>query len=219
MRRSVRGDIFIPPGNVADAVSGDRVRVEVHRRKHRGEKSIVGRVVEILERGQAKFVGVLRKEGKQWWVEPDGTSLRDHVLIRDPHAKNAKDGDKVAIELVHYPEEQYYAEGVIVEVLGEAGKPSVETRAVITAHGLRDAFPDEVIDEAREASHKFENLEKELSRREDLRDVFTITIDPPDAKDFDDAITVSRDEASGEWTLVCAHRRCRPLRQARLSAR
>jgi len=197
------GDIFVPPGNVADAVTGDRVRVEVHRRKHEGEKSIVGRVVEIIERGQAKFVGVLRKEGKQWWVEPDGTNLRDHILIRDPHAKNAKDGDKVAIELVHYPEEQYYAEGVIVEVLGEAGRPSVETRAVITAHGLRDAFPEDVVQEARDAARSLDDVDhlSEGGEREDLRDVFTITIDPPDAKDFDDAISISRDQESGEWLL------------------
>jgi len=203
------GDIFIPPPNLADAVTGDRVRVKVMQerdRYRRGEGapdfSQVGRVIEVIERGQARYTGVLRKEKKQWMVEPDGKLLRDPVLVRDPHAKGAKEGDKVVIEIVHYPQGAYLAEGVITEVLGEAGKPSVETQAVIAGHGLRQKFPDDVVEQAREASQQFdERDESDFEEREDLRDLFTITIDPPDARDFDDAITLDYDSDRDEWTL------------------
>ncbi len=156
------GDIFIPPPNLADAVTGDRVRVKVMRDRDRFRRgqggpgfSQVGQVMEVIERGQAKFTGVLRREKKQWLVEPDGKLLRDPVIVRDPHAKGAKEGDKVVIELLHYPKGAYLAEGVITEVLGEAGKPTVETQAIIAAHGLRAQFPEEVVEQARAASGNF----------------------------------------------------------------
>jgi len=199
------GDIFIPPDNLADAVNGDRVRIRlIVRRNQRGGRrgNRVGRVIEIVERGQTKFVGALYKEGKTWLVEADGGALRDPIVIRDPHAKNAKAGDKVVVELTQYPEGDHLPEGVITEVLGESGRPSVETQAVITAHGLRDHFEEDVLEEARAASQTFDQQAEEgWPGREDLRDRFTITIDPPDAKDFDDAITLERDEEADEWTL------------------
>jgi ribonuclease R len=203
------GDIFIPPHNLSDAVTGDRVRVKVMKERDRYRKgegapdySQVGRVVEVIERGQARYTGVLRREKKQWLVEPDGKLLRDPVIVRDPHAKGAKEGDKVVIEIVHYPKGAYLAEGVITEVLGEAGKPTVETQAVIAAHGLRQRFPEEVVEQARQASRSFnEHDHSEYEDREDLRGVFTLTIDPPDAKDFDDAITIDYDKSKDEWTL------------------
>lgn len=205
------GDLFVPPGNAGTAISGDRVRAKVIRAAGRdrpcpgggGRSPYIGRIVEVLDRGQEHFVGTLTKDGKRWFVEPDGRSLHDPVLIRDPHAKNAKAGDKVVIELMHYPDDQYVAEGVIVKVLGEAGRPDVETQAVIAAHGLRTEFPEEAVSQARQASRSFDQeLQRgDLEDREDLRDQFIFTIDPPDAKDFDDAISIAYDAAASEWTL------------------
>lgn len=206
------GDLFIPAGNTRDAVSGDRVRAEVIHRSSRWSQSgkgarndrspFVGRIVEVLERGQEHFVGTLVNDRGRWFVKPDGRSLHDHVLIRDPHAKNAKEGDKVAIELMHYPEGDFVAEGVIVKVLGEAGRPDVETQAVIIAHGLRTDFPGEVIEQARATSRRFDTQSKgPWPDREDLTDRFIFTIDPPDAKDFDDAISIRYDAKNDEWEL------------------
>ena len=89
------GDLFVPRGNSRDAISGDRVRATVVRqawraKAHPGRSDVVGRIAEVLERGQEQFVGVLVKRGRNWLVEPDGRSLHDPVLIRDPGAKNAK---------------------------------------------------------------------------------------------------------------------------------
>jgi len=211
------GDIFVPPDNVHDAVSGDRVRAKLMRKRSRfggaGDETI-GRVVEVLERGRAMFTGTLHRERNQWIVDPDGRLLQDAVIIRDPHAKNAREGDKVVIEITQYPKGGFLAEGVILEVLGEAGRPSVETKAVIVAHGLRDSMPEPALDEARRAARQFEreaghagageastSTRRSHHSREDIRHLFTITIDPPDAKDFDDAISIDFNRAAEEWTL------------------
>ena len=210
------GDLFIPPGETLDAISGDTVRCRVvrrtdHRSRGRGSgdasrRGVVGRVAEILERGRTTFAGTVRKRGRNWVIEPDGTDLRDPVVVRDPHAKNAKAGDKVVFELVQRPDEHGLGEAVITEVLGEAGEPDVETRAIIAAHGLRDAFESVVVEEARAAAAGFDSeLENdafaERKDREDLRDRFIFTIDPPDARDFDDAISIEHDPDENEWEL------------------
>lgn len=203
------GDLYIPQGNTSDAISGDRVRARVMQRRDRwgprtsDERSpFIGRVVEVLERGQSKFVGTLLQRGRMWIVEPDGRTLHESVVIRDPFVKNSKAGDKVVFELTQYPEEGRAAEGVIVESLGEAGRPDVETQAVITAHGLRTVFPDAAVDQARDIARQFERKAKgPWTDREDLTERFIFTIDPPDAKDYDDAISIDHDSATGEWTL------------------
>ncbi|MHC4304292.1 MAG: ribonuclease R family protein [Planctomycetota bacterium] len=200
------GDLFIPQGKTRDAISGDRVRARVIRQAWRGKarpgrSPFIGQIVEVVERGREHFTGVLFERGGTWFVEPSGKSLYEPVLIRDPHVKGAKAGDEVVIELMHYPTEHYVPEGVIVRVLGDAGRPDVQTEAIIVAHGLRTEFPQAALDQASKASRSFDAAVKVSTEREDLADTFTFTIDPPDAKDFDDAITISHDKATDEWTL------------------
>jgi ribonuclease R len=200
------GDLFIPQGKTRDAISGDRVRARVIRQTWRGKarpgrSPFIGQIVEVIERGREHFTGVLFERGGAWFVEPSGKSLYEPVLIRDPHVKGAKAGDQVVIELLHYPTEHYVPEGVIVRVLGEAGRPDVETEAIIVAHGLRTEFPQAALDQAAAAARSFDGTVEPGDQREDLTGTFTFTIDPPDAKDFDDAITISHDEESDQWTL------------------
>jgi ribonuclease R len=215
------GDLFIPRGETKDAISGDRVRCRVMRRNSSGsrdrgrgagrsggpggdsvKRSVVGRVLEVLERGRTRFAGNLVRQGRHWFIEPDGKILQAPVLVRDPHAKNAKAGDKVVFDLVVHPDESTVGEAAITEVLGVSGEPDVETRAVIESYGLRDGFEDVVLDEARAAAATFEHDSKDIGDdREDLSDRLIFTIDPPDAKDFDDAISIDYDEESGEWEL------------------
>jgi ribonuclease R len=201
------GDLFVPPGSSGGAISGDEVRARVVRaggtgREGGGRSPFVGRIVEVLKRGRENFVGELYKDGRKWFVQPDGRTLHDPVLIHEPETKNAKAGDKVVFELLHYPDSEHLAEGVIVKVLGDAGRPDVETQAVITAHGLRTEFDEDVFDEARASSQSFaQESEGPWPDRENLTGEYTFTIDPPDAKDFDDAISISHDAARDEWTL------------------
>ena len=187
------GDLFIPPGATGDAMNGDRVRAKViheSRRAGTGKSPFVGRIVEVLQRVDRQYVGTLIKRGKLHVVQVDGRLMRDPVVIRDPSVKNARVGDKVVIEIVEYPNDSNdVAEGVITEVLGAGGEPQVETLSVIRAYGLAEKFPPEVIKEARRVSQAFDPdvIPKD---REDLTGVLTLTIDPPTAKDYDDAISI-----------------------------
>ena len=196
------GDIFIPPMALGGAISGDRVRISITRRRGFKGKGPSGRVEEILHRRQTTFAGTIRKRGKAWLIDPDGRALRASIIVRDPHARSLRAGDKVAFELVADPDGDMLGEGVVTEVLGEAGKPDVETSAVVAAYGLRTTFPDEVLDGARAAASSFERWREDVpAEREDLTGQIVFTIDPPDARDFDDAISISWDEDSQEWTL------------------
>lgn len=209
------GDIFIPAEGVGEALSGDRVLVRVRRdRDGPTGASYIGHVREILERKRTTFTGELEKRpgvGGGWIVHPDGKVLTDIVVVRDAESKNAKPGDKVEFELTAYPDGNLVAEGVITRVLGEAGRPDVETQAVIASHNLPGEFEDECVDQARAASDRFaaEIAEYQVKGiaalggervRLDLTKDFILTIDPPDAKDYDDAISIQR-RADGGWDL------------------
>ena len=200
------GDLFVPAGNTDSALTGDHVRARVIHRPRRvgrpttGKQTIspyIGMIVEIIQRSERQYVGNLMKRGDQWVVRVDGKLLNDPVIIRDPHAKNATAGDKVAIELIEYPSGDQVAEGVITEVLGESGLPDVETLAVMKTYGLADKFPPPVLEEARAVAARFDDNTVPTDR-EDLTKRLICTIDPPDARDFDDAISIDRLDSKTE---------------------
>jgi ribonuclease R len=191
------GDLFVPPEDTLNALTGDTVRAEVVRTVRRGEKDTIGRILEVMKRKRKSFTGELVQRGGKWLVFPDGKELTDPVVVPDAGAKHAKAGDKVVVELLHYPEGSMLAEGVVVRVLGEAGLPDVETQAVIAAYDLPGEFEPEHVEQARDATRRFDEevergREQGFKDREDLRTDFIITIDPPDAKDYDDAISIKR---------------------------
>ncbi|MEX2219585.1 MAG: VacB/RNase II family 3'-5' exoribonuclease [Phycisphaerales bacterium] len=223
------GDLFIPPEMTGEALTGDRVRVRVRKEKRRGgsgasgpggRSPYVGEIVEVVTRKRSQFTGELRKQGSQWLVMPDGRELREPVVVRDPQAKNAREGDKVVIELLEYPTSNAYGgtvlgEGVIVRVLGKTGEPDVETQAVIAAFSLPGEFPGVAVDQARGLAGEFDDEVRSLREasrdseghrvlegsdfpRLDLTDEFILTIDPPDAKDYDDAISIRRSDKGWE---------------------
>jgi len=199
-QRFREGDVYIGSGGEGDAVSGDTVRVSVSKgEKWKKNKGSSGRIIEVISRGRSEYVGTIFKRGKGWLAQPDGRELHDPIIIRDVGAKDAKEGDKVVFEMLHYPEKDSYGEGVITRVLGDAGRPDVETQAVVLAYGLHEDFDEASKDEARLASAHFEETGDE--DREDLTKTFIFTIDPPDARDFDDAINIGFDEENQEWEL------------------
>ena len=193
------GDLFISPSDKADAMTGDIVMARVQRKgKRGGEIRYSGEIIEILERAQNRFVGTLVKHPRSWLVEPDGKSFFDPISVDDVGAKGAKEKDKVVVEILSYPTEKYLARGVIVEVLGKAGLYATEIKSIIHQYHLPGEFDAECIKQARRAAGRF-NAE-ELNGRQDVTDKVIITIDPPDAKDFDDAISIERD-AEDNWVL------------------
>ncbi|USN98071.1 MAG: VacB/RNase II family 3'-5' exoribonuclease [Phycisphaeraceae bacterium] len=210
--KSADGDVFIPEHATNGALSGDTVKIEYERdfrrEKRLGslQKQFAGEVIEILKRRRANFTGEIGKQGDTWLAYPDGKELTDPVVVRDAEAKNVKPGDKVVLEIIEYPEGNALPEGVITKVLGEAGRPDVETQAVIAAYSLPESeFDDDCIEQARNASAEFDRQIHEWEQRgqaalnefdeagrADITDVFISTIDPPDAKDYDDAISIRR---------------------------
>ncbi|WP_337174580.1 ribonuclease R [Paludisphaera sp.] len=190
--------IYIPPEAAGDASSGDEVAVKIVKRSRREGMNDEGRVIQIVARASGAFVGTYREEGGAGYVKVDGTTFHDLIYVGDPGAKGAKPGDKVALEMVRYPTPYQEGEGVVTEILGERGAPGVDTLTVIRAFNIPDVFPESVLHEARELARAFH--EEDVSGREDLRGLLTVTIDPATARDFDDAISLSRDE-NGHWSL------------------
>jgi ribonuclease R len=191
-------DLFIPPGAAMDAVTGDTVEATVAHRKGRGgEKMTSGRIVRVISRGNSRFVGELLHQQKEWIVVPDGNRLHVPVFVADVGAKNARAGDQVVVEILTYPTPGRPARGVIVERLGPRGKPGVDLLGIIRQYDLADAFEKDVLAEARQVTRRFD-LDKVLAEREDLRDETIITIDPDDARDFDDAISLQRSDDGWE---------------------
>jgi len=186
------GDLFIPPDATAGAMTGDIVIAKVKRKGKRcGEMQYSGQIIEVLERAQNRFVGTLVKHPEAWLVEPDGKSFFDPISVDDVAAKGAKEKDKVVVEILSYPTEKYLARGVIVEVLGKAGRYDTEIKSIIQQYHLPGQFDADCIEQARRAANKFDPEKR--STRQDITDKIIITIDPPDAKDFDDAISIEKD--------------------------
>lgn len=185
------GDLYVPPRNTGTALTGDRVRARVMHQPGRGRSPYIGLVIEIIQRANKHFAGTLQRQLDSWVVRVDGRLLHEPVIVRDPHAKNAKDGDKVVVELIEYPTDEEPAEGVIIEVLGEAGLPDVETVAVMRAHGLEERFPATVLEDASRVIAAWDDTTIPADRQ-DLTAQLICTIDPPDARDFDDAISIDK---------------------------
>ncbi len=190
---NAHGDLFIPIGENLDAVTGDVVTAKVIVRDKydtRDKKNIFGRVIEVLKRATNKVVGTLAKQNGRWVVLPDGKVFRSAIEVGDVGAKNAAENDKVVVELLKYPLGDELAQGVITEILGAKGEPEVELQSVIRQYDLPREFPEAVLEQARQAARNYDPESMLGGDREDLRNELIVTIDPDDARDFDDAISL-----------------------------
>ncbi|OHB73188.1 MAG: ribonuclease R [Planctomycetes bacterium RBG_16_55_9] len=193
------GDLFVPPDATAEAMTGDVVIAKVKQKSRRGgEMRCTGEIIEILERARNKFVGTLVKRPEGWFVQPDGKSFFEPISVDDVGAKGAREKDKVVVEILTYPTEKHLARGVIVEVLGKAGRYETEIKSIIYQYHLPGEFDGGCIEQARRAAAQFDP--EKLDSRQDITDKVIVTIDPPDAKDFDDAISLERD-SDAHWVL------------------
>ena len=196
---TAKGDqIYIPIDAGRDASTGDEVQVKIVKRAKGPGFNPEGKIVQVVTRASGLFVGNYSEEGGHGYVRVDGTAFQEPLSVGDPGAKGARPGDKVAVEIARYPTPFRAGEGVITEVFGPRGEPKVETVAIIRALGIPDVFDDDTLDDARRQAKGFD--EDDVSDRLDLRNQLTITIDPASARDFDDAITLTRDD-NGYWTL------------------
>ncbi|MCQ2305249.1 MAG: ribonuclease R [Bacteroidales bacterium] len=187
-------DIFIASNNTGKALHGDRVRVAMFPK--RNKKKPEGEIVEVLERKHTDFVGLLRITHGYVFVVPDMESIPVDIFVPKGELNGAKNGQKVIVHLVDWPDGSGNPFGEIVRVLGTPGENDVEMESILAAHEYPIDFPEEVEKEA--ASIPVKIKAEEIRKRRDFRDVFTVTIDPADAKDFDDAISLRKLE-NGHW--------------------
>ena len=190
-------DIYIPAKYAGDASTGDAVVVQISKHRH-GEPGVRGEIVEILERQTSEFVGTYFESRGAGYVQVDGTLFSQPIYVGDPGAKNAQPDDKVVFEMVRFPSPLHDGEGVITEVLGPRGKPGVDTLSILREYNLVEPFAEDALDDARRQAEKFE--ERVPEGRTDYTKTTIVTIDPEDARDFDDAISLERLE-TGNWLL------------------
>jgi ribonuclease R len=189
--------IYVQPEDMRGALTGDEVELELLKRRRSGGQ-LCGRVLEVTNRARQQFVGLYDEQRRRGVVTIDGGLFAAPVSVGDPGAKGARPGDKVVVEMVRFPEGHHAGEAVITKVLGAHGEPGVDTLSIIHEFGLRDEFPEDVLRDARRQAQAFD--ETDLGGRLDLTGDTIITIDPIDARDFDDAISLSREER-GHWRL------------------
>jgi ribonuclease R len=193
-------DIAVREDASLDASTGDEVLVKVLS-KGRGEAGPRGEVLQVLTRATRQFVGTYFERDGAGHVRVDGTVFSHSIYVGDPGAKGARPDDKVVIEMLRFPsQEDYRGEAVITEVLGPRGRPGVDTLSIIREYELPDKFAEDVLEEARAAAAAFR--EDDLAGRTDFTGDTVITIDPADARDFDDAVSLTIDPRSKHWQLA-----------------
>ncbi len=193
---SLSEDVFINSNNTNRSFNGDLVKV--HLFPKRGRRKLEGQIVEIVERRKTTFVGVLQISKKFAFLVPDKDSIPFDFFIPIDKIKGGKDGEKVIVQFTDWPEQSRNPFGEVIEVLGKPGNNNVEMLSILAANDFPLSFPKHVEKEA----HKIKNevLKEEITKRKDFRNIFTCTIDPFDAKDFDDALSI-RKLKNGNWEI------------------
>jgi len=208
-----QADIFIAAENTGIAMHGDRVIVRINRdvppRPAKARARVAfrhgrpeGRVIRILERARDTIVGTLQRSRSFYYVVPDDPRLVHDVYVQVPPRsklpQGPNPGDKVVVRLEAWESRHVNPEGEIIEVLGPASAPGVDMLSIVRKYDLPVEFPESVLEEANRVPERVDA--RALEGREDLRDKFSVTIDPDDARDFDDAIHVDKIDNQG-WQL------------------
>ncbi len=190
-------DIFIHSKNVKDAMQGDKVLVVTY---HFKGKKIEGSVLKVIERKRDEFVGTFQliKHKDFGFVVSDKKSMSTDIFV--PRGKNggAEDGDKVVVKMIDWRAGEKNPEGEIIKVLGAPGEHETEIHSILAEYGLPYDFPEEVENEAQGIDRKIHD--HEVAKRRDMRGICTFTIDPKDAKDFDDALSIQKLD-NGNWEI------------------
>lgn len=181
-------DVFIPQVNLNHALNGDKVKVIVYARSK--SRRPEGEVVEILERKKETFVGIIQCSRQYAFLVPSGKQLPYDIFIPLNELNGAKDGDKAIVKITEWPENQKNPVGTVLEVLGRPGDNDTEMNAIMAEFELPVKFPANV----EKAAEKIPDTipDEEYKTRKDFREITTFTIDPKDAKDFDDALSIRK---------------------------
>lgn len=180
-------DVFIASNNINKALDGDEVEFYAYKRRKRGK--IEGEITNILKRAKTEYVGTIQiQQNRNFaFVVADSSKMYKDIFVPINKAKKAEDGDKVLVTLTDWPEKADSPYGKVLEVLGKPGEHNTEIHAILAEYGLPHEFPYEVEQFANNLDISI--TEEEIAKRRDMRKDLTFTIDPKDAKDFDDALS------------------------------
>jgi ribonuclease R len=190
-------DIFIHSKNVKDALQGDKVLIVTYTYKG---KKLEGSVLEVLERTRTEFVGTLQVVAHKdfGFVVCDKKSINTDIFIPKGKFGGAEDGDKVVVKMTEWRPGDKNPEGEIIKVLGAPGEHETEIHSILAEYGLPYEFPTEVEADADKINREI--MDDEVAKRRDMRSICTFTIDPKDAKDFDDALSIQKLQ-NGNWEI------------------
>ena len=183
-----RGDIFIAARNIGTAFDGDLVEVELFA-KQKG-KNIEGQIVNVVERKRKEYVGIIKKSKSFFFISPDDAKLHRDIYINESKLNGAVSGDKVVVGKVVWDTSMLNPEGEVIEVLGKAGTHDTDIISIAREFDLKYKFPSSVLAEAESISTEIPK--DEIKKRIDYRNKNVFTIDPEDAKDFDDALSIEK---------------------------
>lgn len=189
-------DIYIPARKSKDALQGDLVKVYIYPKRSGKRKE--GEVVEVITRAKSQFVGTIKINPKFSFVITDNHKIHVDFFIRNSDTNGAEDGQKVLIEFKEWKQGDQNPIAKVIEIFGFPGLHKTEMNAIMAEYGLPEYFPDNVEIEAKKISNKIS--EDETSKRRDFRNITTFTIDPADAKDFDDALSLKKLD-NGNWEI------------------
>ncbi len=180
-------DVFIASNNVNKALNGDEVELYVYKRRKKGK--LEGEITAIIKRAKTEYVGVIQiHENKNFaFVVPDSNKMYKDIFVPINKINKAEDGDKVLVSLDEWPEKSDSPNGKVLQVLGKPGEHNTEIHSILAEYGLPYEFPHEVEDYANNIDTSINK--EEIAKRRDMRKDLTFTIDPKDAKDFDDALS------------------------------
>ncbi|NTU94970.1 MAG: ribonuclease R [Bacteroidales bacterium] len=197
IREGIEDDVFVPASKLRGALHGDIVKVSIVAKKSL-TKRYEGEVIEIVERTKRPFIGILQITGNQAWVICENKNMPHDIKIPIEGVEDIYNGLKVAAIVDEWPRSSDEPIGHIIEVLGKPGENNTEMHAILTEFGLPFRFDPKVEKEAEKISEKIDP--EEIKRRRDFRGVTTFTIDPTDAKDFDDALSLKKLD-NGNWEV------------------
>jgi len=186
--------VYVPENAVGTALHGDKVLLRISSGRGRAE----GKVLQVLERRRTRYVGKVEKKGAQFILNPDDQKMNRPILIQPEDLNGAKVGEKVVAEMAEWKDAREMPRCKVERILGKAGEHEVEIHAILAEFELPAEFPDEV--EAAAEAIPAGISKEEIAQRRDVRQVTTLTIDPDDAKDLDDALSV-RKLKNGNWEI------------------
>lgn len=193
----IEDDVFVHSKNVKDALQGDKVLIVTY---HYKGKKLEGSVLEVLERNRQEFVGTLQIINHKdfGFVVCDKKTINTDIFVPRSNFNGAEDGSKVIVKMTGWNPGDKNPQGEIIQVLGAPGEHETEIHSILAEYGLPYSFPEEVEQEADKIDRTIKD--EEVGKRWDMRDICTFTIDPKDAKDFDDALSIRQLE-NGNWEI------------------